>query len=114
MNLFVGDDESEDEREEGSTNTDAVEEELNLEEVNLFRSISSIEKIPMFNIPTFLRNLNLEELISCDESQFESILMPYFDPFHVPLYSLPCFISILIHLILPFCVAYGLIYVSSI
>ena len=41
-----------------------VEAVLNREEERLFRAISKIEKKPMFEVPTFLKNLNPKELIN--------------------------------------------------
>ena len=65
MNLTVRD-ESEDEREEGKVNQEEQQQEevLNPKEENIFKAISKIEKIPKFNVPNFLRNLNPEELIN--------------------------------------------------
>ena len=64
MNLVIGDDESEDEREEeGNTNQAATEEVLNPEEAELFKVILSNGKRHKFDVPTFLGNLNPEELI---------------------------------------------------
>ena len=60
INLPIRDEsEDEDEVEEN------VEEKvvINLEEERLFRAISKIEKRPKFEVPTFSRNLNPEELI---------------------------------------------------
>ena len=54
-------DESEDE-DEVEENIE-VEVVLNWEEERPFRAISKIRKRPKFEVPTFLRNLNLEELI---------------------------------------------------
>ena len=64
MNLTIQD-ESEDEREEGQANQEEQKEEeaLNPEEEKLFKAISKIEKRSIFNVPSFLRNLNQEELI---------------------------------------------------
>ena len=54
-------DESKDENEvEENAKTEAV---LNLEEERLFKAISKIGKRPKFEVPTFLGNLNPEELI---------------------------------------------------
>ena len=36
---------------------------MNLEEEKIFKAITKIGKIPKFDVPTFSRNLNLEELI---------------------------------------------------
>ena len=60
INLHVRD-ESEDE-DEAEENVEA-EALLNLEEERLFRAISKIGKRLKFEVPTFLGNLNLEELI---------------------------------------------------
>ena len=56
-----------DEREDVAKVEENVEVEvvLNLEEERLFRAISKIGKRPKFKVPTFLGNLNLEELINC-------------------------------------------------
>ena len=40
------------------------EEVLNVEEVRLFKAITKIGKRPKFDVPTFSRKLNLEELIN--------------------------------------------------
>ena len=58
-------DESEDEREEGQVNQEEQQEEevLNPEEERLLKALTKIGKRPKFNVPTFLGNLNLEELI---------------------------------------------------
>ena len=62
INLPVRD-ESEDEREEeGNTDPDVVDEVLEPEEVKYFRAIFNIGKRPKFDVATFLRNLNPEEL----------------------------------------------------
>ena len=53
MNLIVGDDESEDEREEGNADPDAVEEVHNPEEANLFRVIFDIKKYLSLMFPHF-------------------------------------------------------------
>ena len=37
---------------------------MNLEEENLFKAIAKFGKRPKFDVPTFSRNLNLEELIN--------------------------------------------------
>lgn len=64
MNLDVGYDKSEDEREEeGNVDQVVVDEVLNLEEENILKAISNIGKRPKFDVPTLLGNLNLEELI---------------------------------------------------
>ena len=61
MNLPIRDEsEDEDEVEENAE----VEAVLNLEEERLFRAISEIGKRPKFEVPTFLGNLNPEELIN--------------------------------------------------
>ena len=60
INLLVrGESEDEDEVEENAE----VEVVRNPEEERLFRATSKIGKIPKFEVPTFLGNLNLEELI---------------------------------------------------
>ena len=60
MNLLVGENDSENGREEeGNMDPDTIEEVLNPKEVNIFKAISSIGKIPKFDVP-FLGNLNLE------------------------------------------------------
>lgn len=66
MNLVVGDYEREDEtkEEEENVDPDAIEKVLNLQEAKLFKVISSIGKRTKFGSPTFLGNLNLEELIN--------------------------------------------------
>ena len=64
MNLIIRD-ESDDEREgQGKVDQEEQEEVLNPKEENIFKAISKIEKIPKFNVPNFLRNLNPEELIN--------------------------------------------------
>ena len=64
MNLAVRD-ESEDEREEGQAAQEEEEEEvLNPKEERLFKAITKIGKRPKFDVPTFSRKLNLEELIN--------------------------------------------------
>ena len=56
-------DESEDEDEvDKNVKVEAV---LNPKEERLFRVIFKIGKRPKFEVPTFLRNINLEELIDC-------------------------------------------------
>ena len=73
MNLAIRD-ESDDEREEGQATQEDEEEILNLEEERLFKTITKIGKRPKFNVPTFSRKLNLEELIDWInelEDQFE-------------------------------------------
>ena len=63
MNLFIRD-ESDDEREGGQVYQEEQEEEfLDLEEENIFKAITKIEKRPKFDVPKFSRNLNLEGLI---------------------------------------------------
>ena len=64
MNLSIRN-ESDDEREgEGQVNQEEQEEKfLNLDEEKLFKAITKIGKRPMFDVPTFLGYLNLEELI---------------------------------------------------
>ena len=64
MNLTIMD-ESEDEREEGKVNQEEQEEEeaLNREVEKLFKALTKIGKRPKFNVLTFLRKLNPEELI---------------------------------------------------
>ena len=56
--------ESDDEREEEGQVNQEEEEAMNLEEQKLFKAISKIVKRPKFDVPTFLGNLNLEELIN--------------------------------------------------
>ena len=58
-------DENDDEREEGQANQEEQEEEevLNPEEEKLFKALTKIAKRPRFDVPTFSRKLNLEELI---------------------------------------------------
>ena len=64
MNLFVRD-ESDDEREEGQVDQEEEEEEvLNPKEERLFKAITEIGKRTKVDVPTFLGNLNLEELIN--------------------------------------------------
>ena len=64
MNLSIRD-ESDDER-EGEEKVDQEEQEeeiLNLEEEKLSKAITKIGKRPKFDVPTFLGNINLEELL---------------------------------------------------
>ena len=65
MNLAIRD-ESEDEREEGQVNQEEQEEEevLNPKEEKIFKAITKIGKSPKFNVPTFSRNLNTEQMIN--------------------------------------------------
>ena len=56
-------DESEDEREEGQVNQEE-QEALNPKEEKLFKALTEIEKIPKFDVPTFLGKLNPQELIN--------------------------------------------------
>ena len=64
MNLAVRD-ESDDEREEGKVDQEEQGEEvLNTKEEKLFKAITKIGKRLKFYVPTFSRNLNLEELIN--------------------------------------------------
>ena len=62
MNLTIRD-QSEDEREEGQVHQEEQKEVLNLEEERFFKAITKIGKRPKFDVPTFLGNLNLQELI---------------------------------------------------
>ena len=63
MNLTKRD-ESEDEREEEQVNQEEEEEEvLNPDEEKLFKALTKIGKRPKFDVPRFLGNINLEELI---------------------------------------------------
>ena len=63
MNIAIRD-ESEDEAEVVIEPIEEQEQEvLNIEEAWLFKAIATIEKRPKFDVPTFLENLNLEELI---------------------------------------------------
>ena len=64
MNLFLGDEKRNNEREEGNVNQFLVEEVLNPEEAKFFKAISSIGKWPKFDVHTFLGNVNPEELIN--------------------------------------------------
>ena len=64
MNLTIMD-ENEDEGEEGQVDQEEKQEEvLNIEEERIFKAITNIGKRPKFNVPMFLRNFNLEELIN--------------------------------------------------
>lgn len=65
MNLTIRD-ESEDEREDEQENKEEQEEEeaLNPEEKKIFKALTKIGKTPKFKVHTFLRKLNLEELIN--------------------------------------------------
>ena len=64
MNLTIRD-ESDDKREEGQVYQEEQEEKfLNPKEEKLFKAITKIGKRPKFDLPTFLKNLNLEELIN--------------------------------------------------
>ena len=79
MNLTIRD-ESEDE-DDVEENAEA-ESVLNLEEERLFKAISKIGKRPKFEVPTFLGNLNLEELINWineleEYFEYEDIEDPY-------------------------------------
>ena len=62
MNLTIKD-ESDDEREKGQAAQEEEEEVLNPKEENLFKALTKIVKRPKFEVSTFSRNFNLEELI---------------------------------------------------
>ena len=62
MNLAIRD-ESDDEREGKATQEEEEEEVLNPKEERLFKTITKIGKKPKFNVPTFSRKLNPEDLI---------------------------------------------------
>ena len=61
INLPIRDESEDEDKVDENVELDAV---LNLEEERLFRAISKIGKRHKFEVPTFLRNLNPEELIN--------------------------------------------------
>ena len=61
INLPIRDENEDEEEVEENVKAKAI---LNLEEEMLFRAISKIGKWPKFEVLTFFRNLNLEELIN--------------------------------------------------
>ena len=60
MNHVIGDEGEDEDEEEENAKEEVV---LNPEEERLFKAISKIGKRPKFEVPTFLGNLNLEDLI---------------------------------------------------
>ena len=60
MNLPIRDESEDDDEVEENVEAKAV---LNLEKERLFKAFSKIGKRPKFEVPTFLENLNPEELI---------------------------------------------------
>ena len=75
INLPVRDESEDEDKVEENSQVEAV---LNLEEERLFRAISKIGKRPKFEVPTFLGNLNLEELIN-----WINELQEYFEYEHI-------------------------------
>ena len=60
INLSIRDESKDKGEEEENVEVEVV---LNLEEERIFRDISKIRKRPKFEVPTFFRNVNLEEII---------------------------------------------------